>query len=474
MNRADLQAQKASSKLRILLVEDNEHDRIAFTRALRACTEPHSIHYCERANEALAVLANTPPAFDIIVVDYNLPGDNGLVVCRAVLDRGIRVPVVLLTGSGNEQVAVDALKLGVADYIIKDPDEGYLKLLPTALPQIVGNYLSQEAATRADDALREAAENLAQIVNGFSVAAFVIDKNHTVTHWNRACAVMTGTSADDMIGTRLHWKVFYPSERPTVADLIVDQAVERDAERYYQRNLQQSALIDGAYEAEDFFPKFGENGRWLYFTATPVRDARGEVVGAIETLQDVTERRLAEAELKESEARFRELSITDGLTGLYNSRHFFERIEAEASRAKRHEEPLCLLLMDVDNFKCFNDTHGHQEGDRVLKTLAAAIRGQQRISDIAFRYGGEEFVVLLPHTGISDALTVAERLRLNFSGSPIHIASGTILNASVSIGVAQLKADESVASFIRRADEACYMAKKAGKNCIKTFTADEL
>jgi diguanylate cyclase (GGDEF)-like protein/PAS domain S-box-containing protein len=442
-----------TAELRILLVEDNEHDCIAFKRAMRACTHSHAIQCCERASEALAVLADTPQIFDIIVVDYNLPGDNGLMVCRTVLERGHRIPVVLLTGSGNEQIAVEALKLGIADYIIKDPDEGYLKLLPTALPQIVSNYLAREAARRAGEALREAAEHLAQIVNGISVAAFVIDREHIVTHWNRACAALTGTPPSEIIGTRQHWRAFYPTERPTMADLILDNAIERDVDRYYHGKFQQSALIEGAYEAEDFFANFGEHGRWLFFTASPVRDAQGQIIGAIETLQDVTERRLAEDALKESEARFRELSITDGLTGLYNSRHFFERIEAEASRAERHDEPLCLLLMDVDNFKRFNDSHGHLEGDRVLKVLAAAIHREQRISDIAFRYGGEEFVVLLPNTGMADALTAAERLRQRFAGEPIHIASGA-------------------ASFIRRADEACYRAKSAGKNCVTAYAAE--
>jgi diguanylate cyclase (GGDEF)-like protein/PAS domain S-box-containing protein len=472
MHHTETSNAESPAELHILLVEDNEHDCIAFKRAMRACLLPHTIQCCERANEALALLDDTPQAFDIIVVDYNLPGDNGLTVCRTVLERGYRMPVVLLTGSGNEQVAVEALKSGIDDYIIKDPDEGYLKLLPTALPQIVANHLTREAAQRADDALREAAETLAQIVNGFSVAAFVIDQNHLVTHWNRACAAMTGTSASEIIGTRQHWRAFYPAERPTIADLIVDQAVERDAERYYQSKFQRSALIDGAYEAEDFFPGFGENGRWLFFTAAPVRDARGQIVGAIETLQDVTERHLAEAALRESEARFRALSITDGLTGLYNSRHFFERIEGETSRAERHDEPLCLLLMDVDNFKSFNDTHGHLEGDRVLNVLATAIRNGQRAGDMAFRYGGEEFVVLLPHTAMSDALMVAERLRQHFANEPIYIASGATLHASVSIGVAEFVASENAASFIRRADEACYLAKKSGKNCVTGYRTE--
>jgi diguanylate cyclase (GGDEF)-like protein len=464
---------EALKALRILLVEDNEHDRIAFIRAMRHCAHPCTIDSCERAAEALERLAAAPAAFDLVVVDYNLPGDNGLTVCRTLLEGDTPLPVVLLTGSGNEQVAVAALKLGIADYIIKDPAQGYLQLLPVVLPQIARTYHAREAGRQADGDLREAAERLAQIVNGISVATFVIDRHHTITHWNRACEVMTGTAASEVLGTREQWRGFYPSERPVMADLILDNAISDDVDRFYHGKFRPSALIDGAYEAEDFFTNFGDSGRWLFFTAAPIHDAQGRVVGAIETLQDVTERRLAEAALKESEARFRALSITDGLTGLYNARHFFACIETEISRATRHAEPLCLLLMDVDNFKRFNDSHGHLEGDRVLTMLAASIRHAQRASDSAFRYGGEEFVVLLPTTRLADALTAAERLRQHFAGAPIAIASGALLHASVSIGVAQWAPGERAASFIRRADEACYQAKHAGKNCVVPYRASQ-
>ena len=469
MMSAEFSPDEPLAVLRVLLVEDNEHDRVAFARAMRNCPCPCTIEVCERAGEALARLATEVPSFDLVVVDYNLPGDNGLTVCRTLLERDIALPVVLLTGSGNEQVAVEALKLGIADYIIKDPADGYLKLLPIVLPQIVLLYRTREAGRQADAALREAAERLAQIVNGISVATFVIDCNHTVTHWNRACEVMTGTAASELVGTRQQWRAFYSSERPVMADLILDHAISADVDRFYHGKFRPSALIEGAYEAEDFFRNFGSHGRWLFFTAAPVHDAQGRIVGAIETLQDVTERHQAQAALRESEARFRELSITDGLTGLYNSRHFFASIDTEISRATRHTEPLCLLLMDVDNFKHFNDNHGHLEGDRVLTQLAATIRSVQRASDTAFRYGGEEFVVLLPNTRLTDALSAAERLRQCFAEQALCMASGETLFGSISIGVAQFDPGESAAHFIRRADAACYQAKHAGKNCVALY-----
>ena len=117
----------------------------------------------------------------------------------------------------------------------------------------------------------------AQLVAGNPVPTIVIDANHRVTHWNRACAVLTGVSAEEMIGSMEQWRAFYPTSRPIFADLIIDGALDGEVAQFYQGKYRRSALIDGAYEAEDFFPNFGENGRWLYFTAAPVRDAEGRI-----------------------------------------------------------------------------------------------------------------------------------------------------------------------------------------------------
>jgi diguanylate cyclase (GGDEF)-like protein/PAS domain S-box-containing protein len=136
------------------------------------------------------------------------------------------------------------------------------------------------------------------ILAGLPVPTFVIDLDHRVTHWNRACEVILGPSAARMIGTRDQWMPFYPHARPVMADLVVSGELDTGVDTYYRDKYRRSALVPGAYEAEDFFPGLGDEGRWLYFTAAPLRDADGRVIGAIETLQDVSARRLADAALK--------------------------------------------------------------------------------------------------------------------------------------------------------------------------------
>jgi PAS domain S-box-containing protein len=138
---------------------------------------------------------------------------------------------------------------------------------------------------------------LNQILDSDPVATFVVDAEHRVTHWNRACEQLTGRDWWDMQGVIEKGPVFYGAERPLLCDLIVDGASDEMLDALYHGRLRASKISEGAYEAESFFPNFGESGLWLFFTAAPLRNSEGKVVGAIETLQDVTQRRNAEEEL---------------------------------------------------------------------------------------------------------------------------------------------------------------------------------
>ncbi len=159
------------------------------------------------------------------------------------------------------------------------------------------------------------------------------------------------------------------------------------------------------------------------------------------------------------------LSVTDGMTGLYLFRHLRARYEAEASRSKRLRRPLSLILIDLDKFKSVNDTHGHQVGDQVLQAVAKAIRQSLRAKDIAARYGGDEFLVMLPRTGRADSTLVAERLRASIRSLAVPLPGGGVLGVSVSIGVSTDPGRGwSITAMFQKADAALYRTKKAGRD----------
>lgn len=137
------------------------------------------------------------------------------------------------------------------------------------------------------------------LIEGNPVASFVIDRNHVITHWNRACEQLLGVPAARMIGTRDAWRAFYPTPRATMADLIVEESISEIIDSlYWGKSVHRSTVVQDAYEAEDFFPQLGNGGCWLFFTAAPIRNSHGEIVGAVETLQDITTQRIAEDALR--------------------------------------------------------------------------------------------------------------------------------------------------------------------------------
>ncbi len=172
--------------------------------------------------------------------------------------------------------------------------------------------------------LVESQRAMAQIIQGSTVPTFVINKDHIVTHWNKACEKLTGLSADEIVGTNQHWKPFRSGERPTMADVILDEMKVEDIKRYYGAKWGKSDLLEGAYEAEEFFPNLGENGKWLFFTAAPIKGPDGKLVGAIETLWDKTEEKRA---VHSRERHNRELSALCSIyTALSSSLSLEERL----------------------------------------------------------------------------------------------------------------------------------------------------
>jgi len=299
------------------------------------------------------------------------------------------------------------------------------------------------------------------------VPTFVLDADCRVLIWNRACERLTGLKASEVIGTREHWRGFYEEPRPCLADLIAQgRTSEIDALYADHDHAGEEAITAHGRRAENWcvMPQVGTR-LYLAIDAGPIYDEAGKLVAVVETLRDMSAQKRAQEELER-------LATRDGLTSVANRRSFDETLNTEWRRASRESRALSLLMIDVDYFKPYNDTYGHQSGDDCLRQIAAAMTGVvKRASDCVARYGGEEFSILMPATELGGARIVAERIRAAVEALRLpHSGSAVAEHVTVSIGVACMHiaaGGEPAAQLIAAADAALYRAKHAGRNRIE-------
>ncbi len=268
---------------------------------------------------------------------------------------------------------------------------------------------------------------------------FVIDKQHKITHWNTAIASLSGISAQEIVGTDKQWQAFYTEKRPTMADLIVDGASADEIEAYYQGKYKKSHLIDGAYEAEDFFPELGEHGKWLHFTASPIKNEDGEIIGAIETLQDITE----EKQLQEN-------------------MHFYVQLITKAQEEERkrlarelHDDvssSLLLLTQRLDAIISSNRPRQSQALKEKLETLRSqAVEALEYVR----RYAQDLRPRILDDLGLLPALEwMAEDMEKNY-GIKAHVeVTGNERSLPAEVQLLLFRIAQEALSNIRRHAEA--------------------
>lgn len=184
--------------------------------------------------------------------------------------------------------------------------------------------------------------------------------------------------------------------------------------------------------------------------------------------------RMKESAMRKHIQYYRDLSLTDELTGLYNKRYLKKKMKQEVDIAHQNSGQLTLVVIDIDHFKTYNDRYGHWEGDRVLVRLGEVLLTVLESWQLAFRYGGEEFVILLPNMSCKDVMPIAESIRKKFQEEEFMPASNIKVTVSVSIGLAELKYDDTVEMLFQRADDAMYTAKTTGRNRVYVYNADQV
>ncbi|MDB5823192.1 MAG: diguanylate cyclase [Herminiimonas sp.] len=296
------------------------------------------------------------------------------------------------------------------------------------------------------------------------VPVFVLNAKCEVIIWNRACQRLTGVPASEVLGTSEHWRGFYDEPRPTLADLVCQGRADEVVHLYAQHD----EFAEGRHglSAENWcdMPRVGSRF-YLAIDAGPIYDSHGSIIAVVETVRDMTVQKRAQIALQHLAAR-------DGLTGLANRRSFDETLHAEWRRTVRESQGIAILMIDVDNFKAFNDRHGHLAGDDCLRHIAAAMQAEiMRGGDLVARFGGEEFAVILPNLDIEGARVVAERMRSSVERLGRDL-SANCPGVTVSIGVAA--AIDSISpvpsGLLAAADAALYEAKN-GRNRVVAHMA---
>ena len=203
---------------------------------------------------------------------------------------------------------------------------------------------------------------------------------------------------------------------------------------------------------------------WYQVTVNPFTN------GSVVAMSDITELKDKERSLEKLNRELEQLANIDPLTGVSNRRHFLTIADAEAERTRRYAVPLSIIAIDVDHFKDINDGFGHEAGDQALKDIVQRLSQGLRANDTLGRLGGEEFSILLPHTGEAKAYELAQRLCTAVASHPFNV-SGTNTQVTSSFGIAENARDESVSSLLQRADRALYEAKRLGRNRVERAAA---
>jgi len=298
-------------------------------------------------------------------------------------------------------------------------------------------FIAFQRDVTAENERNKLMQLLATAVNDTADQVLITDKKGKIVYVNKAFENLTGFKGDEVIG-----------RTPAVL-----KSGEHDV-RFYQHLWE--TIQNGSVFKQTFTDRKKDGNLYqVEQTITPVFDEDGSISHFVSTGKDVTQRCRLEQRLKM-------MAITDGLTGLGNRRHFEKQLQYELDRARRYNHPLSLILFDIDYFKEINDRFGHEEGDRVLKLLATEINSRLRTPDLFFRWGGEEFAIIVVETPLSGAVKFAEQLREMIS----KIEFFPDLTVTASFGVVEACELETRQELFKRADDALYEAKNSGRNSV--------
>ncbi|MBI1317533.1 MAG: diguanylate cyclase [Candidatus Hydrogenedens sp.] len=433
---------------RVLILDDEES--ILEILGYHLTEAGHEVVCCLRPAEAVEMMVYG--GFDMLVTDLKMPDLHGIEVVQRAKQIDPHIAVVVVTAMMDVQNAIEALRAGADDYLLKPFNLVEITIaVDRALERrrlvIENERYQDELERRIDEAtsgmretnaeLNRTKTYLENLLHSSVDAIVTMSADYVITYTNLGAAEMLGRSSEQLLGHRI----------------TLYLAGGEDELNYIRGVMGGEGRLQN-YETELIGP--AESNIPVNISLSEVRDEAGALVSILAICKDITQQKMLEAELREA-------MVKDALTGLYNHGYFFDRLDGEIERSTRQGRPLSLLLFDIDKFKTYNDKHGHLEGDRVLRTVGDVIRKCTREHvDLGFRYGGDEYTVILPEATEQEALQIAERIRVQFKERRFD-------QLTLSIGLMQYQKGISARSFLRYADAMMYKSKHAGGDRVSIF-----
>jgi diguanylate cyclase (GGDEF)-like protein len=459
-----------ADRSKILVVDDSRHMRDFFADTVLRPAGYTVLQAHDGSAGLAAALENQP---DLIIADLQMPGLTGIELKRALSAAGNNTPLILVTAEGSETIASEASLAGVVSYLPKPVD---VDVMLAAIEQALTVERLRRDRDEALSALEKRVHQLETLQGMGRALTASLDLGQVLSYVVESAVRLTAASGGQLflLDERSGQLQLRAARGPADAGTQPLRQLSQDRLAAYVLQTNQPWLFppappgvvkSGPLAHPALYVPLRSHEKMLGVLTVDNRDNQRPFstadVGPLATLADyaaigITNARLyAEVQLQ---------SMTDGLTGIFNRRHFFVLAEREFQRAVRFGRPLSVIMLDIDDFKLVNDTHGHAVGDQVIVEVARLCRTSIRAVDILGRYGGEEFVFVLPETSASGARQLAERLRQRMADTPFNTSSGPV-SCTASLGVASTAGEpEDVAALVANADAALYAAKAGGRN----------
>ncbi|MBU3013421.1 diguanylate cyclase [Poseidonibacter lekithochrous] len=436
---------KYIKKINLLYVEDEESVREILSKKLERFVK--ELYVAKDGEDGYSKYLELKP--DIILTDITMPKLNGIEMSKKIREDNKTIPIIIISAHSDSNFLIDAIDCGITSYLLKPINKN--KLLDLLEVNAKNVYLDKINILQQKK-IEEQQSILQNIINVEQNISFVTDFK-SLSFVNNAFLNFFDIESKEKFGEKFE----------NIEDIFIE-----NIDYVHKKLINNYSEIDNQSFGKDFFEVINNlnaekrvvllfdknNDKKSFYLTISIIDNDKELY--LINLTDITS-------IKNERYSIEQKAYHDGLTNLYNRHKFNELFEIELARVKRYKHPLSMAVLDIDNFKIFNDTYGHLKGDEILIKIGNSLNPQLRITDIFARWGGEEFVILFIETKLENAIQCSNNIRKNIE----NLENDLDTKVTVSFGVSEYKDNDTLESLFARCDKALYSAKEKGRNRVE-------